>query len=154
MAKILYLEDEKWQVEGTVITIMEKEYGHDVTLVQTVEIAHQNLMDTSYDIVILDIMTNSIKGIIDFDESGFKIAKLLLDGKYEESGNSPETPIVIASGVWDMTIREANGDEKTVLAKAREMGIKNKMFLRKPFTVDELEAIFNLIILGEHKNGS
>jgi CheY-like chemotaxis protein len=104
MAKILYLEDEAWQVRSTVITFMEKELGHTVTLVKSIAEAKEALSNTPYDAVFLDIMLDLKKGFIEFENSGLLIAQFILDGRFADAGNLSTLPIVIASGVWDATV--------------------------------------------------
>lgn len=141
MAKILYLEDEAWQVKSTVITFMERELGHQVTLVESIAQAKEKLSTTPWDVVILDIMMNLRKGLIDFEDSGLQIAQSILEGQYASAGNPADLPIIIASGVWDATVRDAAGHGWTVEDRARSLGIPRRHFLRKPFLVDEVQAV-------------
>ena len=138
MARILYLEDEVWQVKGTVITFMERELGHAVTLVESIAEAKEELSTNHYDAVFLDIMLDPRKGLIEFDNSGLLIAQLILNGEFASAGNPSTLPIVIASGVWDATVRNLMGTRWTVEDLALSFGIPYQRFLRKPFLVDEV----------------
>ena len=141
MAKILYLEDEAWQVKGTVITFLRKELGHEVTLVKSMSEAKEQLSTTVCDAVLLDIMLDLKRGIIEFENSGLLIAQLILDGEFADAGNPPTLPIVIASGVWDATAVDAPGRRLTVEDWAKSLGISHRFFLRKPFLSDELREV-------------
>lgn len=138
MAKILYLEDEAWQVENTVITFMKKELGHTVVLVDSIEEAKKELSTTAYDAVFLDIMLDHKRGLIEFENSGLQIAQFILDSKFADAGNPATLPIIIASGVWDATVRNSRGRGWTVEDRARALGIHYRYFLRKPFLVEEV----------------
>lgn len=140
MAQILYLEDEVWQVENTVITFMQRELGHSVTLVSSIDEARQELATSTYDIVFLDIMLDP-KHLIEFTNSALLILKLILDGAFIDAGNPPTVPIVIASGVWDATVRNSTGTGWTVEDLARSLGISHRFFLRKPFLGDEVQEV-------------
>jgi CheY-like chemotaxis protein len=141
MAKILYLEDEPWQVESTVITVMEKEFGHDVTLVKSTDEALAALSTTAYDAVFLDIMMHYKAGAIDFENSGLLVAQRILDGEFAAVGNPSTLPIVIASGVWDSTVTNATNVRWTVEDRARSLGIPSHCFLRKPFLAGEVHDV-------------
>lgn len=141
MTKILYLEDEMWQVENTIITFMRKELGLTVDLVTTTDEAIKELSTNVYDAVFLDVMLDLTSGSIKYNNSGLLIAKLILDGEFIDSGNPTNIPIIIASGVWDTTVTDQNGSEFTVEDRARSLGIPYSYFLRKPFLVDEVKTI-------------
>jgi CheY-like chemotaxis protein len=149
MAKILYLEDEAWQVKDTVITFLEKELEHSVILVKSIAEATEELSSTPFDVVFLDIMLD-IKGFIKFENSGLLIAQSILEGRFADAGNPPTLPIVIASGVWDATVKDAMGRGWTVEDLARTLGIPRRYFLRKPFLVDEIRQ---LLAQALHKEG-
>jgi CheY-like chemotaxis protein len=141
MAKILYLEDEVWQVQGTVITFLEKELGHRVTVVKSIVEATGALSSAPYDVVFLDIMLDSQKGLIGFDDSGLLIVQHIQEGKFADAGNPSTLPIIIASGVWDATVRDSSGRKWTVEDRAGSLGISYDHFLRKPFLVDEVRKV-------------
>ena len=141
MANILYLEDEQWQVQGTVITFIERELGHAVSHVQSVANAETALMTDRYDVVFLDVMMDPHQGLIEFENSGLQIAQFILAGKYTAAGNPPTIPIVIASGVLDATVEDATGARSTVEGRALALGISERGFLRKPFLVDEIRDV-------------
>jgi DNA-binding response OmpR family regulator len=146
MARILYLEEQAWQVDKTVIIYMERELGHVVTLVKSVDEIESELSTNSYDAVFLDIMLDRSKGIIEFENSGLLIAQRILNGKYETAGNPSTLPIVLASGVWDATIRDLAGRTWTVEDFVRHLGIPGLFYLRKPFLVDEVEEILKKVL--------
>jgi CheY-like chemotaxis protein len=141
MAKILYLEDEGWQVQNTVITFMEKELGHTVKLVSSIEETTNELSTIAYDVVFLDIMLDLKKGLIEFENSGLQIIQLILADQFATAGNPSTLPIIIASGVWDATIKDSVGTGWTVEDRVRALGISYKCFLRKPFLVDEVQEV-------------
>lgn len=141
MAKILYLEDEVWQVQGTVITFLEKELGHSVTIVKSINEAMKALSSTQYDVVLLDIMLDSKQGLIEFDNSGLLLVQDILDSKFADAGNPSTIPIIIASGVWDATVKDSSGERWTVEERTSSLGIKYDHFLRKPFLVDEVRNV-------------
>jgi CheY-like chemotaxis protein len=142
MARILYVEDEAWQVQSTVITFIEKELEHTVILVESIAAAIEELSTTAYDAIFLDIMLNA-KGVIEFENSGLLIVQLILDGEFAAAGNLPSTPIVIVSGVWDATIKDSIGTRWTVEDRAHNLGISHQYFLRKPFLVDEVSKVLD-----------
>jgi len=146
MARILYLEDESWQVQSTVITFMEKELGHTVSLVESLAEVEEELSTTPYDAVFLDIMLDLKKGFIEFENSGLHIAQLILDGKFADAGNPSTLPIVVASGVWDATVRDSMGRGWTVEDRAHSLGISHRYFLRKPFLVDEVRKVLERVL--------
>lgn len=146
MAKILYLEDERWQVQGTVITFIEKELGHDVNLVTTVAEAQEALSIITYDIVFLDIMMDPTQGSIEFENSGLLIAQSILEDKFAEAGNPSSLPIVIASGVWDATVNNTTHKGLVVTDYAQRLEIPEEHFLHKPFTADEVQTILVLAL--------
>jgi CheY-like chemotaxis protein len=150
MAKILYLEDEAWQVQSTVITFVEKELGHAVTLVKSIAEASEALSAKRYDAVFLDIMLN-LKEVIEFENSGLQVAQLILDGTFADAGNPATLPIIIASGVWDATVKDSRDNRWTVEDRARALGISHRHFLRKPFLADEVREILEQSL---HKNDS
>ncbi len=140
MAKILYLEDAKWQVEGTVVTYMEKELKHAVTLVASIDEAVEELSTSSYDVVFLDIMMDDWG--IEFEDSGLRVAERIREGEFAEHGNPAPLPIVIASGVWDATVKDtATGTRRTVKDRALALGIPETHFLYKPFVADEIQQV-------------
>lgn len=141
MARILYLEDEEWQVRNTVVTFIEKELAHTVVLVDSVEKARQELSTAVYDVVFLDIMMDRTKGLIEFENSGLQVAQDIMEGTFSGMGNPSTMPIVIASGVWDATVRNSTGTGWTVEDLAQALGISHRFFLRKPFLVDEVSAV-------------
>ena len=141
MAKILYLEDEAWQVRGTVVTFLEKELGHTVILAQSIAEVKEALSTAAYDAVFLDIMLDANQGLIDFENSGLLIAQMIMGGQFAGAGNPATLPIIIASGVWDATVKDALGRGWTVEDRARNLGIPPRHFLRKPFLVDELDEV-------------
>lgn len=143
MAKLLYLEDEIWQVKGTVIVFIQKELRHSVTLVNTNEQAIRELNSTKYDAVLLDIMMVLNKGAIQFENSGLYIAQLIIDGRFNKAGNPSDLPLIVASGVWDTTIKDEHGSRWTVEDLAKSMGISHNFFLRKPFLVDEVRDVLS-----------
>jgi CheY-like chemotaxis protein len=140
MANILYLEDEAWQVESTVIVFVERELGHTVTLTETISGAREQLSNRSFDVVFLDVMVDMAKGHIELENSGLKIAQEILDGEFAGAGNPPTMPIIIASGVWDATVKDAGGTGWTVEDRAHALGISQRHFLRKPFLADEVDS--------------
>ncbi|OQY23723.1 MAG: hypothetical protein DRJ03_27215 [Chloroflexi bacterium] len=150
MARILYLEDEAWQVQSTVITFIEKELGHTVSLVKSTAEARESLSTTPYDAVFLDIMLNE-KGLIEFEDSGLLIAQLILAGEFAAAGNPATLPIVVASGNWDATVRDSMGRGWTVEDRARSLGISHKRFLRKPFLADEVRDILHNVLEDQGK---
>lgn len=144
--KILYLEDEAWQIEDTVVTFVEKELGHIVIVVRSAEEAKSELSRIPYDVVFLDIMMDSSRGQIDFDASGLQVAQWILEGQFGNAGNPPSLPIVIASGVWDATVKDVNGRGWTVEDRAHALGISQRSFLRKPFLVDEVREVLSQVL--------
>jgi DNA-binding response OmpR family regulator len=146
MAKILYLEDEVWQVQGTLINFLEKELGHRVSVVKSIAEATGALSSAPYDVVFLDIMLDFQKGSIEFDDSGLLIVQHILDGKFAEAGNPSTLPLIIASGIWDATVRDSSGRKWTVEDRASALGIKYDHFLRKPFLVDEVRNILERVL--------
>jgi len=149
MAAILYLEDELWQVESTVVTFMEKELRHTVTLVRSVAEAEEKLSTTPFDVVFLDIMLDLNKGIIEFENSGLQIAQFILDGKFAGAGNPATLPIIIASGVWDATVMDATGRRLPVEDWVLSLGLSQRCFLRKPFLADEMAEALGWILKKE-----
>jgi CheY-like chemotaxis protein len=148
VANILYLEDETWQVQSTVITFLERELGHTVTLVGSTDDARKELSATPYDAVFLDIMLDLNQGTIDFEKSGLMIAQLVLNGEFEEAGNPPTLPTIIASGVWDATVKNSMGRGWTVEDRARSLGISHRYFLHKPFLIDEVRQVLEQALQG------
>lgn len=146
MANILYLEDEPWQVEGTVTTLMEVEFGHQVTVVNSLEEAEAALSAREYDAVFLDIMLSSRSGMINFNDSGLRLAQLTQMGAFEHAGNTAALPIVIASGVWDATVQEPGGGRLSLEACVLSMGIPGRSFLRKPFLAEELALALQSVL--------
>jgi CheY-like chemotaxis protein len=146
MAKILYLEDEAWQVQSTVTTFMERELGHTVKLVLSVEDARRALSTETYDIVFLDIMLDPNRAPIEYEHSGFYLLALIQGGEFEQVGNPSGLPVVIASGVWDATMRTPDGTVSTVEDRAAQFGIPSERFLRKPFLVDEVREVIELAL--------
>lgn len=145
MAKILYLEDQTWQVLGTVITYLEKGLKHEVKLVNTVSDAETELTSDVYDVIIVDIMMNQI-GAIRFEESSFRLIQEILDNAFTDFGNSSETPIVIASGVWDATVTDKGEQRSTVRDLAQSFGIPQDNYLFKPFSADEIQRTLDTIL--------
>ena len=98
MGRILYVEDEPWQVKNTVITIIERELKHTVVLVGSVAEAKEALSKTPYDVIFLDVMLDRTQGVIEMENSGLGIAKMILSGTFTSAGNPSSLPIIIASG--------------------------------------------------------
>jgi CheY-like chemotaxis protein len=146
MAKILYLEDEPWQVQNTVVTFMEKELGHTVRLVKSIEETRRELSTRPYHVLFLDIMMDPQKGLIEFENSGLQIIQLVLENRFAQAGNPAGLPIIIASGVWDATVKDAQGRGWTVEDRARALGISYRYFLRKPFLVDEVGQVLARVL--------
>jgi hypothetical protein len=149
MASILYLEDESWQVESTVITFIEKELGHEVMLVRSVAEAKAQLSTTPFNVVFLDVMLDLDRGLIEFENSGLQIGKLILDGTFADAGNPTTLPTVIASGVWDATAVDKAGTRLTVEDWVLSLGLQRQCFLRKPFLVDEMREVLEWALSKE-----
>jgi CheY-like chemotaxis protein len=141
MANLLYLDDEPWQLENTVLTFLRKELGHSITMTKSIQEADHALSSATYDIACLDIMMDSNMGSIQFEESGLKIAQWIMSGKYTHVGNGPELPIIIASGFWDITVKNLEETKGTVEEYATSLGIPKDSLLRKPFLADEIENV-------------
>jgi CheY-like chemotaxis protein len=143
MATILYLEDEVWQVEGTVLTILEKKLGHKVTLVKSVEEATIQLSAVQFDVIVLDVMMDPRQGYIELEKSGLQIALQILNGEYSPAGNPPTMRMIVASGVWDATVQDASGTRWTVEEYVHSIGIPQGCSLRKPFLVKEIDKVMS-----------
>lgn len=146
MCKILYVEDEPWQVKNTVITVIEKELHYAVDLASSVTDAKVMLSTNQYDVVFLDVMLDKTKGVIKSENSGLGVAKMILSGTFTDAGNSPALPIIIASGVWDTTVQDEEGNRWKVEDFAKSLGIPRTNFLRKPFLVDEVREILKSLV--------
>jgi hypothetical protein len=138
------VEDEAWQVEHTVLIVMEKELGHEIVLVQSIEEAERSLRSEPFDFVFIDVMLKPTKGVIELEKSGLQIAQRILDNVFANAGNPSSLPVIVASGVWDATIRDQAGDSLVVRDKALSMGIPEACFLRKPFLVEEVEELLEV----------
>lgn len=146
MGRILYVEDEPWQVKNTVITIIERELKHTVVLVGSVAEAKEALSKTPYDVIFLDVMLDRTQGVIEMENSGLGIAKMILSGTFTSAGNPSSLPIIIASGVWDTTVHDEAGNRWVVEDIAKALGIPRRNFLRKPFLVDEVQEILKSFV--------
>lgn len=143
MAIFLYLEDEAWQVDGTVLKVILREYGHQFELVLSLEEARSRLQSHRYDGVWLDVGLNLEHGQIEFERSGLALMKQILDGEFEAAGNSSQMLVVVASGVWDTTVKGGDHSGATVETIVSALGVPPQFYLRKPFLVDELFEVVN-----------
>lgn len=143
MANVLYLEDEIWQVESTVVIFMERELGHSVVLTKSIAETREQLSSHSFDVVILDILVDMTRGQIELENSGLMIAQQLLEEEFASAGNPSTLPIIIASGVWDATVRDSSGTGLTVEDRADALGISQALFLRKPFLAEEVGKVLD-----------
>lgn len=146
MCRILYVEDESWQVKNTVITVIERELQYTVDLAGSVAEATAMLSTNRYDVVFLDVMLDKTKGVIEFENSGLGIARMVLKGTFTDAGNPSTLPIIIASGVWDTTVHDEEKNRWVVEDFAKSLGIPRANFLRKPFLVDEVQEILKSLV--------
>jgi len=146
VCRILYVEDEPWQVKNTVITVIEKELQYTVDLAGSVTDAKEALSTTKYDVVFLDVMLDRTKGVIELENSGLSIARMILGGIFAAAGNPPTLPIIIASGVWDTTVHDEDGNRWVVEDIAKSLGIPRDNFLRKPFLSDEVQKMLKSLV--------
>jgi len=146
MARILYLEDQPRQVRGTVVTFIEVELNHQVELVTSLAEAETALSRDPYDAVMVDILLDAQRGLIQFENSGLALVRHLLEGEFTAAGNPVTTPIIIASANWDATIVDDSGRRSTVEDLAQDMGISPRNFLRKPFLAEEILQLLRWVL--------
>ncbi len=138
--RVLYVEDEAWQVEGTVTTVLEIELGADVTVVGSAYEARMALRRGPFDVIVLDVMMDPRKALR-LRETSLWLAKQVRDGSL---GRNRTTPIVLATGVWDlpMTVQREGGalEQTRVGEEARRLLGEDLAYLSKPYTGGQLAS--------------
>jgi len=137
---ILYLEDERWQIEGTTTTVLRKEFNTNVCIIKSVIEARDFLKREHFDLLIFDIMVYS-KRAMTFENSALVLVQELIKGDFKPI-NDENTPIIFASAFLDITITRTETDGSVVAKQVsdiiKDMGIENPIFLFKPFSKEEL----------------
>jgi CheY-like chemotaxis protein len=81
-----------------------------------------------------------------YEESGLAFIQELLDGKYAPT-NVRSTPIIFATALWDMNATKTEPNDRPIQIAihdiVRAMGIKDPIYLIKPFTSEDLVAKVN-----------
>lgn len=139
MIKVLYLEDERWQSEGSVSLALQIEFGYAITNCFTIEDAHKRLQGEVWDVVILDVGLNASKALR-YEESSFVILERIREGQYRSARNPPHLPVVFASGVWDMIIVMQDGSRVPVANLRTIKKVSDEHCVRKPINVDTLHT--------------
>jgi len=139
--RILYVEDEGFQVRGTIDRALEIELGASVTLARSVAEARKRLQTEDFDVVILDIMMDPLHPVT---VGGSSLA-LLDDLRGECGAEAPASriPIVFATAVWDLPLPVPTTGGKMQRATvgsyvADRLGDEEPIRVEKPFTGTEL----------------
>ena len=133
--RILYLEDERWQSEGSVSLALKVDFDYEVQDCFSIEEAHKFLRSTKWDAVVLDIGLNSNRAL-KYEETSFIVLERIRAGEYPE--NPPNLPVVFASGVWDMIVEMEGGKRKKVAEIRRSLKVRDSHCVGKPIDVEEL----------------
>lgn len=145
MARLLYVEDEAWQIDDTLIPILEDEFHHSVRHCASIAEADKRLGSDLFDVVILDIMMDASRPIR-FEDSAFNLLDRIRSGQYSAAGNSAHMPVIVASGVWDMVMTWKDGSRIRVADAMQRMGLTEDRCLHKPFQEDDLNALIARIL--------
>src|SRR4051794_19636544 len=109
MASILYLEDEDWQIDGSLLTVLRDEFHHKVMMCTSVAKARELIRSTRYDAFVVDIMMDPLIPV-SYPETPFPLLEEILAGAFVQAGNRADLPIIIVSGVLDMEMRWKDGE--------------------------------------------
>ena len=137
MQSILYLEDEPWQVDGTVVSVLRIEYAYQVKVVASADKAEAELQKSKYDALVVDIMLDPNKPI-SYQKSAFEMLGRIKEGVFAPFGNEVSVPVVIASGVLDAVVTWLDGERIKVREGLSRIGIASECCIAKPFTAEEL----------------
>ena len=139
MAEVLYLEDELWQIQGSIATVLEIEYGHSVETCSSLGEAARRLSERSWDVIVADVMM-TVSTPIRFGHSVFALINRIRDGEFAPAGNGARMPIVCASGVWDMKMTWEDGERIRVVDAMTRMSIPEEGRVTKPLSEEELNS--------------
>ena len=145
MAKILYLEDEKWQIEHSVCTRLEIEFGHEITIVKNLKDAIAILNHVDFDVIIVDIMLNP-RNPITYETSGFALLSRLLKEDSGKGTNALKYRVVVATGVLDKSATSLDGSRISVANGLAALGIADKQCVKKPFSAEELNDAISIAL--------
>lgn len=147
MARILYVEDDVWQVKPT-IAVLKAEYGHEIVLQTGIDNATDALTREPFDIVLFDVMLNGGKPIT-FAESAFELLRQIRSGAFSSASNGSDLPVIFATGVADMSMTWQDGSRVKVREGMTRMGVATGSVLIKPYTADEVHELVLRLTLNE-----
>jgi CheY-like chemotaxis protein len=130
MAIILHVDDEPNRT-ASCRDYIKKVRQDEVHYASTIQEAMEKLNETSFDLIIMDIMftydptASSLDCFL--DEAGVEMIRRIRDGEFKENPGS--TPIIVLTALIDPEIEE----------KVRSLGVNE--FLSKPVKFDRLEQI-------------